>query len=110
MILYVGNLSFKATNQDLLGLFENFGRVRSAKVIEDWLTGRSRGFAFVEMEDREQAQNAILEYNGKDLLGRAMKVVEANSQNRDRPQDARFRGGYVRNGDERRSDFGGHSW
>ena len=75
--LYVGNLSFRTTSQELQDLFAQAGTVQSASVVEDRETGRSRGFAFVEMATNEDATAAIEQFNGKDLGGRLLKVNEA---------------------------------
>ncbi|MEQ1641906.1 MAG: RNA-binding protein [Pyrinomonadaceae bacterium] len=75
--LYVGNLSFNTTAQDLETLFGQHGTVQSASLIEDRETGRSRGFAFVEMSSGEEANAAIASLDGKDLDGRNLKVNEA---------------------------------
>lgn len=75
--LYVGNLSFKTTSDELQELFAQAGTVQSARVAEDRETGRSRGFAFVEMSTNEEAAAAIEQFNGKDLAGRLLKVNEA---------------------------------
>jgi len=75
--LYVGNLSFNTTTQDLETMFAEFGTVESTNIIEDRDTGRSRGFAFVEMASKEEAQNAISSLNGKENDGRELKVNEA---------------------------------
>lgn len=75
--LYVGNLSFDTSAQDLEEIFGEIGTVESTNVIEDRDTGRSRGFAFVEMSSQEEAQNAISELNGKEVDGRELKVNEA---------------------------------
>ena len=75
--LYVGNLSFQTTSQELQELFAQAGTVQSANVIEDHDTGRSRGFAFVEMSSNAEAAAAIEQFNGKDLGGRLLKVNEA---------------------------------
>jgi RNA recognition motif-containing protein len=75
--LYVGNLSFNTSNQDLIELFSAAGTVSSANVVEDRETGRSRGFAFVEMSSSEEAQNAISSFDGKEVDGRTLKVNEA---------------------------------
>jgi cold-inducible RNA-binding protein len=75
--LFVGNLSFKTTEADLRAAFEPFGEVTRAQVMTDRDTGRSRGFAFVEMADEEAAANAIASLNGKELDGRALNVNEA---------------------------------
>jgi RNA recognition motif-containing protein len=75
--LYVGNLAFQTTNQDLQQLFGQAGTVQSASVVEDRDTGRSRGFAFVEMSNEQEANSAIQQFNGKEFDGRALKVNEA---------------------------------
>src|SRR4051794_31297850 len=75
--LYVGNLAFQTTSQDLQELFAQAGTVESASVVEDRMTGRSRGFAFVEMASKEEATSAIEQFNGKEVGGRALKVNEA---------------------------------
>ena len=75
--LYVGNLSFDTTTQDLETLFGESGTVTSTNVIEDRDTGRSRGFAFVEMSTAEEAKAAITALDGKDVGGRNLKVNEA---------------------------------
>ena len=75
--LYVGNLAFQTTSQELQQLFGQAGTVQSASVVEDRDTGRSRGFAFVEMSTQEEATSAIQQFNGKELGGRALKVNEA---------------------------------
>ena len=75
--LYVGNLAFQTTTQELQDLFGQAGTVHSASVVEDRDTGRSRGFAFVEMSSEDEATSAIAQFNGKELGGRALKVNEA---------------------------------
>ncbi len=75
--LYVGNLSFRVTNEDLQEHFAKAGAVESAKVVEDRDTGRSRGFGFVEMANAEDAAAAIEQFNGQDLDGRNLVVNEA---------------------------------
>ena len=75
--LYVGNLSFDTTIQDLENMFGEIGTVESSNIIEDRETGRSRGFAFVEMSSKEEAQTAISTLNGKEVNGRALTVNEA---------------------------------
>ncbi len=77
MNIYIGNLSYKVSDQDLTEVFEEFGDVISAKVIKDRETGRSKGFAFVEMENEEDAQAAIEELDGSEIDGRAVKVNKA---------------------------------
>ena len=75
--LYVGNLDFGTSNQDLSDLFAEMGTVESANVVEDRETGRSRGFGFVEMASKEEADNAISQLDGKEVNGRNLKVNEA---------------------------------
>ena len=75
--LYVGNLSFRTTSEELRDAFASVGTVESASVIEDRETGRSRGFAFVEMATPEEAAAAIEAFNGKDFGGRNLTVNEA---------------------------------
>src|SRR6266850_2860122 len=85
--LYIGNLAFQTTSQELQELFAQAGTVESASVVEDRMTGRSRGFAFVEMSTKEEATAAIDQFNGKELGGRALKVNEA------KPRENRAGGG-----------------
>ena len=87
MNIYVGNLPFNATAQDLETLFGEYGTVESAAIINDRETGRSRGFGFVEMPNEEGAK-AISELDGHDYNGRALKVNEA------RPREERPRRGH----------------
>lgn len=75
--LYVGNLSYDVNDADLEQLFAQHGSVQSAQVIQDRMTGRSKGFGFVEMASDEEAQAAIAALNGKDYSGRALTVNEA---------------------------------
>ena len=75
--LYIGNVSFQANDIDLERLFGEVGPVVSAKIIRDKMSGRSRGFGFVEMEIESDAQNAISKFNGYDFNGRALVVSEA---------------------------------
>ena len=77
MNIYVGNLSFEVTEEDLQQAFSAFGQVASASLIKDKFTGQSRGFGFVEMPNSTEAQAAIAGLNGKDLKGRALNVNEA---------------------------------
>ncbi len=75
--LYVGNLSFQTSSDDLQQLFAQVGTVESATVVEDRDTGRSRGFGFVEMASKEEGEKAIEQFNGTDLNGRNLTVNEA---------------------------------
>lgn len=77
MNIYVSNLSFNIQDDDLRGFFESYGEVTSAKVITDKITGRSRGFGFVEMSDDAAAKTAISELDGGTVEGRAIRVNEA---------------------------------
>jgi RNA recognition motif-containing protein len=92
MKLYVGNLSFSTSSQDLQELFSQAGTVESASIVEDRETGRSRGFAFVEMASKEEGEAAISQFNGKEIGGRALKVNEA------KPREPRAGGGGGRGG------------
>ncbi len=80
MNMYVSNLSFHTTDDDLRKLFEQFGAVSSAKVITDRETGRSRGFGFVEMGSDEEANAAMKALNNKEIDGRAMSVTVAREK------------------------------
>jgi RNA recognition motif-containing protein len=80
MNMYVSNLSFHTSESDLRKLFEEFGAVKSAKVVTDRETGRSRGFGFVEMPSGEEAEQAIKKLQGKELEGRAMSVAPAREK------------------------------
>jgi RNA recognition motif-containing protein len=78
--IYVGNLSFDSSEGDLRRLFEQYGTVDSAKIIVDQFTNRSRGFGFIEMQNREEGLKAIQELDSKDLGGRSIKVNEARAK------------------------------
>src|SRR5436190_23944333 len=77
MKLYVGNLAFQTSSNELQELFAQAGTVESANVVEDRDTGRSRGFGFVEMSSKEEGQAAIAQFNGKEVNGRNLTVNEA---------------------------------
>ncbi|MGH9930875.1 MAG: RNA recognition motif domain-containing protein [Pyrinomonadaceae bacterium] len=77
MKLYVGNLAFQTTSEELQTMFAQVGTVESVSLIEDRETGRSRGFGFVEMSTKEEGAAAISQFNGKDMGGRALNVNEA---------------------------------
>lgn len=100
MKLYVGNLSFQSSSQDLEELFASIGAVESASVVEDRETGRSRGFGFVEMANQEDGEKAIAELNGTDFGGREIKVNEAKPRE-DRSGGGRGRGAYGGGGGDR---------
>ena len=104
MKLYVGNLSFNTSQQDLSELFGTVGTVESTNIIEDRETGRSRGFGFVEMSSKEEGNNAIAQMNGKEIDGRELKVNEAKPQE-NRGGGGGGRGGYGGGGD--RGGYGG---
>ena len=84
--IYVGNLSFDTVEDELKDLFASYGAVDSVKIISDQFTGRSRGFGFIEMANREEGMKAIEELNSRELGGRTLKVNEAKprTQQRDR--------------------------
>jgi cold-inducible RNA-binding protein len=90
MKLYVGNLSFETTENDLQDLFEQHGKVGEVALMMDRMTGKSRGFAFVTMNDKAQAEAAISALNGKELNGRTLSVSEARPrEERPRPHGAK---------------------
>ncbi|MGZ3513089.1 MAG: RNA recognition motif domain-containing protein [Thermodesulfobacteriota bacterium] len=91
MNIYVGNLSYNATEETVRQAFESFGQVISARIIKDKYTGQPRGFAFVEMPAQSQAQAAIRSLNGKELLGKEITVNEA----RPRADQGRRQGGHM---------------
>ena len=95
MKLYVGNLAFQTSSEELQTLFAQAGTVESVSLIEDRETGRSRGFGFVEMSTKEEGAAAIAQFNGKDVGGRALNVNEA------KPREDRGGGGGGRNGGSR---------
>ncbi len=92
--LYVGNLSFDTTTEDLEKMFGEIGTVESTNIIEDRETGRSRGFGFVEMSSKEEGQNAISTLNGKEIDGRALTVNEAKPREDRAGAGGGGRGGY----------------
>ena len=92
--LYVGNLPFSATEEDIATKFAAAGKVESAKLIIDRDTGRSKGFGFVEMSNDAEARAAIDKFNGQDFGGRPMTVNEARPQERKGPRPGGGGGGY----------------
>jgi len=101
MNIYVGNLSYETTEEDLKKAFEVYGAVDTVRVIKDNYSGRSKGFGFVEMPTRSEAQSAIEGLNGKDLKGRSLNVSEA------RPRSEGRRGGSRQKGARRGGGRGG---
>jgi RNA recognition motif-containing protein len=104
MNIYVGNISRDVTEADLKEAFAAFGTVQSAAIIKEKYTGESRGFGFVEMPNKEEADKAIAGLNGKDLKGRNLTANEAKPRT-DRPRNGGFGGG--RPGGGGRGGFGG---
>ncbi len=97
MNIYVGNLSYNVGEEDLKQAFEAFGKVTSASIIKDKFSGQSKGFGFVEMPEKEEAQAAISGMNGKEMKGRTLNVNEARPRSDDRRGgDAGRRGGRSR--------------
>lgn len=88
MNIYVGNLPFSIKDSELNEMFSQFGGVKSVKIVTDNQTGRSRGFAFVEMDSRENGESAVDSLNGKDFGGRKLVVNEARPKT-DRPSGGR---------------------
>ncbi|MBM4383674.1 MAG: RNA-binding protein [Deltaproteobacteria bacterium] len=103
--LYVGNIPFTTTEADLRAMFETHGAVTSVKVITDRETGRSRGFAFVEMDDATAAQNAIRALDGSQMGGRSLRVNEAQDRREGGGGGGGGRGGYGGGGG--RGGYGG---
>jgi RNA recognition motif-containing protein len=101
MKLYVGNLAFQTTDEDLLELFSQAGAVESAQVVMDRDTGRSRGFGFVEMASKSEGDAAIAQFNGVEINGRSLTVNEA------RPRESRGGGGGFGGGGGRGGGRGG---
>ncbi|MEI8244072.1 MAG: RNA-binding protein [bacterium] len=91
MDIYVGNLPYEVTDAELQAHFEKFGKVTSARVVMDKATGRAKGFGFVEMPDRAEAEKAIAGCNGADFMGRPLRVNESQPKPRD---DRRGGGGF----------------
>jgi RNA recognition motif-containing protein len=102
--LYVGNLSYRTTEDELKTLFSEIGTVESAKVITDKYTGQSKGFGFVEMSSNEEAQSAISKLNGQNYKDRPLTVSEAKPQEK---REGGGRGGERGPGGDRGGRFGG---
>jgi len=106
MKIYVGNLSYDVTNSDLEQAFGEFGKVASVNILTDKQTGQSKGFGFVEMPEVSEGQAAVKEMNGKEFMGRELKVDQA----KDKPARPSGRGGFgggPRGGGGRRFGGGG---
>jgi len=99
MNIYVGNLSWQMTDEDLRTLFEQYGSVTSAKIVKDKVSGRSKGFGFVEMPDDTESQNALSSLYDSEVLGRKIIVNEAQPK----PQNGGGAGGF------KKRSFGGGS-
>ncbi|MFH1626331.1 MAG: RNA-binding protein [Pseudomonadota bacterium] len=93
MNIYIGNLSFDVTEDDLRQAFESFGKVESINIIKDKYSGQSKGFGFAEMPSKAEGQSAIDGLNGKELKGRALNVNEARPRPEGRPGGGGRRGG-----------------
>jgi RNA recognition motif-containing protein len=110
MKLYVGNLSFQTTSEELENLFAQAGTVQSANIIEDRETGRSRGFGFVEMSSKEEGNEAIGQFNGREINGRSLNVNEARQREE---RSGGFGGGGSRGGNRNgggRNSGGSNRW
>jgi RNA recognition motif-containing protein len=99
MNIYVGNLSYDMTEEDLRKEFEAFGKVDSVSIIKDKFTDKSRGFAFVEMASSEEGKAAVAAINGKDVKGRALNVSEARPKTDNRRSGGGGGGGRRDRGD-----------
>ena len=93
--VFVGNLSFQTTQDDLMSIFSQYGAVERVNLVTDRMTGQPRGFAFVEMSNRNEAETAMSQLNGSDLHGRTLNVNEARPKS-DAPRGAG--GGFNRSG------------
>lgn len=96
MNIFVGNLNYSITEDDIKEIFEEYGELTSVKLITDKFTGKSKGFGFVEMADAEEAKKAIEELNGAEVEGRTIVVNESIEKKRDttrKPGSGNFRGG-----------------
>ncbi|NTW33827.1 MAG: RNA-binding protein [Bacteroidetes bacterium] len=108
MNIFVSNLSFRISDDDLKQLFEEYGEITSAKVITDKFSGRSRGFGFVEMKDDEAGQKAIDELNNADYDGKAISVSVAKPRTENGPRKSFGDRGGFRGGNDRGGDRGGN--
>ena len=104
--IYVGNLSFQTTQEDLTSIFSQYGAVERVNLVTDRMTGQPRGFAFVEMTNRNEAETAMSVLNGSDLHGRTLSVNEARPKS-DAPRGG---GGYNRSGGRGGNSFKKTRW
>lgn len=88
--IYVGNLNFQTTEQELTELFQSYGNIVSVDIITDKFTGRSKGFGFIEMENEEEADSAISALDGKEIMGRQIRVNEARERRNNRNNNRRY--------------------
>jgi cold-inducible RNA-binding protein len=109
MNLYVGNLPYRITEDQLREAFEEFGRVSSCTIIKDKVTGQSKGFGFLEMPERSEAEVAVTNLNGRDLMGRKINVNEARPREERAPAGA-SRGSYDGGGGGYGGGGGGERW
>ena len=107
MKIYVGNLSYEVTEEDLRLALEQFGQVESVTIIKDKYSGQSKGFGFVEMASKAEGQSAIDGLNGKELKGRVLNVNEARPRTERRGSRGGYGGGAGRQGGGRREYGGG---
>ena len=107
MNIYIGNLSFDTTDDELQELFAGFGEVDSVNIIIDKYSGRSRGFGFVEMPEKADGERAVQELNGNEFMGRAIRVNEARPRE-ERGREERGRG--ERGGGNGGGSGGGNRW
>ena len=107
MKIYVGNLSYEVTEEDLRLALEEFGQVESVTIIKDKYSGRSKGFGFVEMASKAEGQSAIDGLNGKELKGRALNVNEARPRTESRGSRGAYGGGRGGQGGSRGGYSGG---
>ena len=110
MKIYVGNLSYEVTEEDLKQSFEQFGQVESVAIITDKFTGKSKGFGFVEMASKAEGQSAIDGLNGKELKGRTLNVNEARPRTESRGGRGGYGGGRGGQGGGRGGRGGGRSF
>ena len=108
MNIYVGNISRDVTESDLKEAFGAFGTVQTAAIIKEKFTGESRGFAFVEMPNKDEADKAIATLNGQDLKGRNLSINEARPRTENSPRTGGFGGGRPGGGSGGRGGSGGN--